>query len=290
MDRWEEVQGKNIVARTAIAITDAIRPETMFKESSQLSLVALDLAKSACEAASIGTDARIRDEKFKADFIEEQGGRVKEIVSSIPAAFHHVSLPTIDGKWASPFDLEPEEFLKAIPTIKDEPAKKLKKAYGMLWVHSRALTELMTEKKMPQQAEYYMHPCDEILNSIANDYVKTRDFVSPTLEWALIDALIHSRILDFANSRKQFGLLRRIPEEQLIDGPRFAEIRDIPKEMNQEINLQLLWDMGIAHERAPGMNVKLLQHLLYRLEERGAGFSVHIYDILDRRAKREALL
>jgi hypothetical protein len=290
MEQWEEVQAKNIVARTAIAITDEIRPETMFKEASQLSLVAFDLAKSACEAAGIGTDPRIRNEKFKAEFIAEQGERVKEIVSSIPAAFHHVSLPTIDGKWVSPFDLNPEEFLKAIPAVKDEPARKLKKAYGTLWVHVRALSELMSEKKMPEQAEHYMHPSDEILSSIANDYLKTRDFVSPTLEWALIDALIHSRILDFANSRKQFGVIKGIPDGQLLDGPLFAEISDDPQERKQQINLQLLWDMGIAHECVPGMNVKLLQHLLYRLEERGAGFSVYIYDILDRRARLEALM
>jgi hypothetical protein len=289
MEHWEDVQAKNIVARTAIAITDAIHPEAMFKESSQLSLVALDLAKSACEAAGIGGDARIRDEKFKADFIQEQAERIWEIVSPIPAAFHHVSLPTIDGAPAAPFDLDPGEFLKAIPAIKDEPARKLKKAYGTLWEHSSAVSELIAGQKAPQHAEQYMHPCAEILDGIAGDYLKTRDLVSPTLEWALIDALIHSRILEFAYSRKQLGLLEGIPGGQAIDGAQFAETDGNPGEKNQETNLQLLLDMGIAHERVPGMNVKLLLHLLYRLEERGAGFSVHVYDILDRRAKREAL-
>jgi len=35
------------------------------------------------------------------------------------------------------------------------------------------------------------------------------------------------------------------------------------------------------------MNVNLLRHLLYKLEERGAAFDPVIYAILDKRAKRE---
>jgi hypothetical protein len=58
-------------------------------------------------------------------------------------------------------------------------------------------------------------------------------------------------------------------------------------EATGETNLRMLWDIGIAHDRIPTMNVALLRHLLFRLEERGAAFSPAVYAILDKRARRE---
>lgn len=54
-----------------------------------------------------------------------------------------------------------------------------------------------------------------------------------------------------------------------------------------ETNLQMLWDMSLAHERIPSMNVGLLRHLFYRLEERGGAFSPSVYAILDKRQRRK---
>lgn len=67
-----------------------------------------------------------------------------------------------------------------------------------------------------------------------------------------------------------------------------GNVEEEKKDAKGETNLRMLWDMGIAHERAPAMNVGLLRHLLYRLEERGAAFNPAIYAILDKRARREA--
>jgi hypothetical protein len=62
------------------------------------------------------------------------------------------------------------------------------------------------------------------------------------------------------------------------------------RDAKAQTNLQMLWDMAIAHERVPSLNVGLLRHLLFKLEERGAGFNPAVYSILDRRARREARL
>jgi hypothetical protein len=60
------------------------------------------------------------------------------------------------------------------------------------------------------------------------------------------------------------------------------------KERSARINMELLWEMNNVHDKVPGMNVKLLQHLLYRVEEKGAGFSARVYALLDRVARRES--
>lgn len=49
---------------------------------------------------------------------------------------------------------------------------------------------------------------------------------------------------------------------------------------------QLLWQLCYAYTRVPGMNVGLLRHVLYKLEEQGAALSPTIFDVLDRRGQR----
>ena len=191
-------------------------------------------------------------------------------------------------------------------------------------------------------------------------YLKAEDFVSVILEWALVDAMIYARILDFANSRKYFGQIKGTVNGQLIDGPmlpgtngepigakdrgvmgilgqgltklaaysvgeaitllatwwvasliagegtqkwilftgvtaarwvvsalRGKTGHDVDERARDELNLQMLWDFCLAHERVPSMNTGLLRHLLYRLEERGAAFNPAVFDIIDKRARRE---
>jgi hypothetical protein len=61
------------------------------------------------------------------------------------------------------------------------------------------------------------------------------------------------------------------------------------RERSARINMELLWEMNNVHGKVPGMNVRLLQHLLYRAEEKGAGFSARVYALLDRAARRERI-
>ncbi len=61
-----------------------------------------------------------------------------------------------------------------------------------------------------------------------------------------------------------------------------------------EVNLRMLWDMVTAYEqvpsmRSPSMDVGLLLHLFYQLEERGAAFGPYVYEILNKRKRHQAL-
>ena len=364
MDTWANANAhaRAYVRKTAVSLTESIKLETMIDgQNCQLRRIADELANSVAEAAGAGSNTRFQEEFFRAAFVEEQKDRLKEIISAIPSAFHHYSFQTTDGT-ATLFDLPPDEFLKAVATVKDEPTDNLKKAYGTVWVHSRVMDEVRSGQKSKAHQENCL--CLETggVEYVAQMYLKDDDFVSLILEWALVDAMVYARILDFANSRKYFGQLKGTVNGQLIDGPMLpgtsgepigAKDRGIMEILGQglaklaaysvgeaiallgtwwiasliagdgtekwilftgvtvarwvvsalrgktgnelderardELNLQMLWDFCLAHERVPSMNIGLLRDLLYRLEERGAAFSPAVFAILDKRAKREGL-
>jgi len=357
----------NVLRQTRSAFIEAVRPEALLDGSSQLQSVARDLSQSVCEAAGVGTDARFMEEAYREEFVEDQAYRLKEILSAIPSAFHNCPLSTTDGRRMNPFELTPAKFLETLPTIKDLSPEKLKEAYGTIWTHVRVTDGIINDEQISQRhldLRLYAAswPDSDAIGNVARLYLDAEDFVSPTLEWALVDALIHGRIIDFARTRSYAGQLKATPSGQRSDGPllpgagdhpmgakspgiagilgrEFSKLAargigetvallltwwvvglvagnegaakwilftgvtaarwivaalhgksDLEREERERdrVNLQMFWDMQLAHDHVPGMNVKLLQHLFYRLEERGAGFSVYVYDILDKRAKREA--
>ncbi|MFZ6768598.1 hypothetical protein ACO0LM_16180 [Undibacterium sp. Di26W] len=323
--------------------------------NSQLRAVTLDLVTSIVTAAHSGAEAQFKNESYLADFLEEQEYRIKNFVSMIPRSFHNYEFQTSNGARSTLFDLPPREFIKSVETVKNEPTDKLATAYGVVWFHSQLLSEFQTGKKSKAHQENCLFVYAESVESLAQDYLEADDFISPFLEWAMVDALIYSRTLDFFQSRAFWKQIKNFDSGQLIDGPLLLEPNDISltgskiKDLilefafsalgnaigllgvwwlatlltetstekwilftgvmashwivsalsnksviknagrtKDEVNLQMLWDMCQMHERVPSMNIGLLLHLLYRLEEKGGAFSPSVYALLAKRAKRES--
>lgn len=336
----------------ASSISQKVIENTLILKSSQLAKIVYDLANSICSSASVNTN-----DDFSNEFIEEQSYRIIDFISQIPSAFHNFTFTTIDNSHILPFNSTFTEFKELFPKLKDVSEKDYMKAYGVVWIHSRALNEIYPGKNKTTSQTYFLNPYEDELESIARTYLNEKDFISPLLEFAIVDALIHRRILDFGYGVHHTGLLKALSPDQRFYGPLLAGLSDndyigsndlsfsrlisinilkfvmivffelialsitwfivsaisdeskwilftgatagrwicetirnsrlSDEAKNKKICMEMVWDMTIAHEQVPGMNVKLLQHLLYRLEERGAKFNSSIYDILDKRAKRE---
>jgi len=361
MSNFSDVEAYNRRGRIAQLVYDKASSDTVPRRSSQLASVAHDIATSVCEVAGAGRDSRFDDKDFLDEFVETQSDRIRDILIAIPSGFHNFLLETKDGKDVNPFDLLVPALNETVKDIAEMEPKQVVNAFGTLWTHARALDEVQSGEKSKSHRDLCLHADGDGLSYVARLYLESDDFVSPFLEWALVDALVYWRILDFATSRKFSGLLPTMPQGQMIDGPLLPGTGSSPmgsklpsvlgilgqgaaeiaanltieavllaatwgisvllagseglakwvlftgataarwiaaavkgkgnatreREAKEQTNLQMLWDMGIAHERVPAMNVGLLKHLLYRLEERGAGFNPAVYAILDKRAGRE---
>lgn len=336
---------------------------------SQLWAISLDLCTSVCDVAAHRGDPRINDFAKDAhevaarialdDFVEEHAQRITTLLTAIPSAFHHVTLKTQGGEIML-FDLNGAELLEAAKTVTEIEPEKVLKAYGAVWAHARALSELKPESASKSKQDLLLNVSKDGVEYVARLYLDADDFASPLLEWAIVDALVFDRVMEFASACAFTGNLPDTPAGQLLEGPLLpgtgafqmgAKLPSWPSVFGGGIahaagklvaelialgvtwgisdwitsgdgpakwtlftgvtaarwvcgaiksrssegadakgttNLQMLWDMGIAHERVPAMNVGLLRHLLYRLEERGAAFNPAVYSILDKRARREA--
>lgn len=325
---------------------------------SQLWQISCDLCKSVCDAAVQRGDPRINDDALLDDFAEEHAERIKTLLTAIPSAFHHMRLKTQSGE-IMPFDLGVSEMLEAAKAVTEVEPEKVIKAYGTVWAHARALSELKPETASKNRQDLLLNPRKDAVEFVAQLYIDADDFVSPLLEWAIVDVLVFDRVMEFASACAFTGNLPDTPAGQLLEGPllpgtgAFQMGAKLPSWLSVlgggiaqaawklvvEIialgvtwgisdwiagsdgsakwtlftgvtaarwvcgairsgssaganakgatNLQMLWDMGMAHERVPAMNVGLLRHLFYRLEERGAAFNPFVYSILDKREQRE---
>lgn len=343
---------------------EKIRPKTVPQGSTQLRQVALDLCRSVCETAAMRDDPTFSDHRRVDEFVEEQSERVREIISAIPSAFHHWSFKAKDGRDIQPFNMTVADMLEAAKDVIETKPEDIIKAYGAIWTHVRALSEIRPDAKNKQKQDLLLHATKDGVEYVASLYIAANNFVSPLLEWAIIDALVLDRIMDFASVCSFTGNLPDTPNGQILEGPLLPRVskqpmgkktqsplaalgqdigevaiklvfesmtlaatwwisealagsEGLPKwilftgttsarwisaaikskgdsvrqlEAKGETNLRMLWDMGIAHERVPAMNIGLLLHLLYRLEERGAAFSPSIYEVLDKKARREVAL
>ncbi len=353
--------GKSDSREIARKLADAVAPEIMPRRygGSQLNAVLSDLATSISEAAEVGTDPRFRHDGFRAEWLEDQKRRLVEFLTSVPAAFHRVSFKSTDDQTVRLFEVPAAQVEEQVNGLKDAEPQKLIRAYSTIWKHDRAVSELSSGEQGYNHREEWLHGNVELLELVADTYTGADDLVSPVLEWALIDALIHMRILDYGRSLQFSGLLKALASWQTISGPlipapaersmgtrhpgarqtlleaaikraiwsafeivflvgtwavaRFLTtsatetwtlftgvtsarwiievLRKWKAKADQQACdltlLQMIWDMGIAHERVPTMNIGLLRHLLYRLEERGAEFSPYVYRILEKRYRRE---
>lgn len=327
--------------------------------NSPLQALACELCTSVCDAAARRGDRQIFDEDSVSGFVEHHVQRIKALLTAIPPAFHHVSVPTENGEVAL-FELDMLDMLAAAPTATQMKPEKVVKAIGTIWSHTLALSALKRESAPDSWQDLLLNVRKEGVEYVAELYLEADDFVSPQLEWAIVDALVFQRVTEFASACAFAGNLPNPPDGQLLNGPLLpgtgasqmgAKLPTWSAALGNSIarastriatelailaltwgisdwvtggdgsakwtlftglnavrwvrsaiyargssgagakgvtNLQMLWDMGIAHERVPAMHVGLLRHLLYRLEERGAAFSPAVYTILDKRAKREA--
>lgn len=355
----ESVSGFSVSELSQRMLKRAVE-ETVPPGRSQLLQVAQDLCRSVCEAAVLRNDPLLRYDSAET-FIEEQSERVRDILSAIPSAFHHFMLSTRDGRDMNPFGMNVSEMTEAAQHVTSIKPEDVIKAYGTVWTHVRALSEIRPDAKSKSKSDLCLHPLKDSVEHVADLYLAADDFVSPLLEWAIVDALVLDRITDFASVCAFTGNLPDTSDGQVIEGPLLPGVGLRPmgtksptplaglrigltevagkfgvelaalgvtwllcellagseglakwilfsgvtagrwvsnavrsngpkareKEAKGETNLRMLWDMGIAHDRIPAMNVGLLQHLLYRVEERGAAFNPSIYAILEKRARRE---
>jgi hypothetical protein len=328
----------------------------------QLRSISADLAKSVCLSALVETDERFADDGFANKFVEEQSDRIGELLSALPSAFHNWPVKTKDGATINPFNMKVPELEKVADNVEDVSREALFKAYGTVWKHVRALSEIRPDAPSELRRDLMLHAWKDGVEDVAYVYLAADDFASPLLECAIVDALVLDRIVGFASACSFTGNLPGFPDSQTFEGPLLPGTGRFPMLIKQptpfglvgmglteiagkiaielailgvtwwgcgllagteglakwilftgvtagrwvteavrkngeealenkakgKTNLQMLWDMGIAHERVPAMNVGLLKHLFYRLEERGAAFSPTVYAILDKRARRES--
>jgi hypothetical protein len=348
----------HIASLLADAVARQYTPEFMraWREG-QLTRVLYQLAKSVAVAAGAGPDSRFQNDSFQAEWIEEQKDRLSAFLRTIPPAFHYLSFPTTEGNSIALFELPPAEFSEKAKTIRDVDSEKLIRAYGTIWIHDRAFTELRLGEKGYSHREYWLEVVIQALEGVATEYLQADDFVSPLLERALVDALVYKRILEFAQyssdgplppDPSEYVKLKLTKTETILSKAAEAVMPLLPiavplvmiiieglllfgtwvlagvvtststekwivftgftaarwimialhppspkgwlqkRKARNQATLQMLWDMCLAHEHVPAMNVALLQHLFYRLEERGAMFSPYVFRILDKRARRES--
>ena len=344
---------KSVLLVTASDLEEALIAELGLEllRRSQLGQIISELASSVVAAAESDLKKRRRKQYFPDQFVTEETARIKKFVVMLPSAFHHHSFEAGTRRIAL-FDQPLKQFMLSAETVKNEPVSRLQNAYGTLWMHANVLDAVRSGEKASIHREHYLHADPAQLEQVARTYLRAPDFVSPLLEWALVDALLWSRIQHFASSRAPtVARLARLAASH-GDGPLVLAAPPVVKEGWHQANfvklattglielaalaltygiatlataqttdkwllftgvtaarwvvtalrsnrnrlpepateadatLQLLWQLCQAHARVPGMNVGLLRHLVYQLEEQGAAISATVLDLLDKRGLR----
>ena len=129
------------------------------RQRSQLWQVAHDLCDSVCTAAALRDDRRFFDDGLVGDFVEEHSERVGVILSAIPSAFHHWVFKDGDGREVQPFDMNLAEMTEAANRLTDAKAEDVVKAYGMIWTHVRAMSEIRPDAQSKFKRESFL-PAD----------------------------------------------------------------------------------------------------------------------------------
>jgi hypothetical protein len=198
-----------------VTTKDIVPPK---QHRSQLGQINSDLCMSVCEAAARRGDSRINDDALLDDFVEEHARRIKDLLTAIPSAFHHITLKTQSGE-ITLFDLSVPEMLEAAKAVTEIEPEKVIKAYGTVWAHTRALSELKPASVSKSRRDLLLNIRKDGVEYIAQLYLDADDFVSPLLEWAIVDALVFDRVTEFASACAFTGNLPDTPAGQLVDGP-----------------------------------------------------------------------
>ena len=202
------------------SLYEAVSQEQLGRNSTALSNIGSELAGSMTAFANIDRDERFQHEYFRSEYIEAAQERLREFLSEIRGTFHTSSVrDQNNNKLFGLFGEAPADFSAKIGKMPAEIQERFKKAYGAVWAHQRAFDVVQNRKEPKYLEENFLSPTHSELENLAHRYCDADELVSPALEWALVDAMMYVKIVEFSELNHSVGKVKGLATHQLIYGP-----------------------------------------------------------------------
>jgi hypothetical protein len=130
----------------------------------------------------------------------ELRGQLKNILRDVRLAFHSAISADSEDSFRSLFGCNPREFEEAIKSRPADQQNSLKVAYGLVWIHEPIEGMLQAGENKTILASKHLEAQTPEIEDLAHIYCSYKYLTSPTLEWAILNALVFSETVLFARS------------------------------------------------------------------------------------------
>ncbi len=183
-----------------------------------------ELVTAMAESLQPSEVAKLRIAGSRDEFLDERRETIAEFLREVTGAFHistanHLPNQLHDSKNDYLFSRNFDEINAAAANLPADTKNQLLRAYGSLWVHSRAWEFVRTGAWPKFLEELYISPRVDDLESLADKYLREKGLSSPTLEWVLINALVYLTIVDYTTTAYFSWRLPGLISGQSVKGP-----------------------------------------------------------------------
>jgi hypothetical protein len=197
------------------SISDSVPSEL---RSTHLHGILSELTQSMTTKLIPSEIAQLRHRETREELLNEKWLVLKEVMQEISGAFHSGSIPELPDQYFV-FSRDSEDFKASVSKLGEETQKKLLSARGFVWSHQRAW-DFVSKGQWPKvYQENYISPNKDELDNLGYKYLTGMKLTSPSLEWALINAIVYLTIVDYANSCHFSTRLPSLRSGQSIAGP-----------------------------------------------------------------------
>lgn len=195
-----------VTNRRAVELIEALsRIHLKRSRNSQVLDIIREIAESAARTAL--------SQKEREDTVEA----AIDLFSGIRSAFRLPVSMNGEGR-DNIWNLNPDEFEAYLEGRPEDEAGNLRRSYDLLWEHFSVMQVLQVGESKAGAIRRGFFPSVEDLEDLAFRYLKNPKVNSPTLEWALIDALIYAECIAFAQTIFSTKKILGIPVQEKLQG------------------------------------------------------------------------
>jgi hypothetical protein len=185
---------------------------------SQRHVILGELALSMTTNLTQSEISQLRYPATRQELLDEKWSALSEAIRDIASTFHLSAIPELPNETVL-FYQDLEKFRGCISQLDEAVRKRLVRAFGFVWGH-QGTWNFIREGQWPKvYQENYVSLSKDELEGLGHKYLTEMKLTSPSLEWALINAIVYLTVTGYANTCHFSWRLPRLKSGQSIEGP-----------------------------------------------------------------------